>query len=224
MVDPSHSDNTDPMVLLKQQVDQLTANLVQTQQQLATYQSAAGVTPENVASFQEKLDKLDQLAETSSSKKRNTLVQQPNQPLKKTLCDTEHPAKFKLPPLLKYNGTTNPRKHLWQFEAWLQMYKGQEEMCTKMFKGTLEGNAEIWYGNLPADSIDSWNELQEIFMDHYIHNTEREKDIWDLQNVRQTYNEPLKKYFARWKTVLSKTRNVLEETAASAFSVGLVKG
>ena len=89
-----------------------------------------------MAALQEKLKKLDQLTEgtSSSSKGKAPLVQPANQPLNPTLSGKALPDKFKDPIFAKYNGTIDPKRHIWQFDAWLQVHIDQKDMCAKMFK------------------------------------------------------------------------------------------
>jgi hypothetical protein len=128
-------------------VESLTNTLTETQKQLQLQEQNAKpqFTPKEMAILQEKLKKIDKLTEgTSSSSKGKALLVQPiNQPLTPTLSGTAILDKFKDPIFAKYNGMTDPRKHIWQFDAWLQVHADQKDMCAKMFKGTLEGNTAI---------------------------------------------------------------------------------
>lgn len=80
---------------------------------------------------------------------------------------------------------------------WLLPTSYALEYGREFFKGTLTENAVAWYNDLPYNSIDSWDELERVFLFHYIHNAKSETNIFDMQAVKQMYNDPLKKFFSR---------------------------
>ncbi|XP_070003812.1 uncharacterized protein [Nicotiana sylvestris] len=78
------------------------------------------------------------------------------------------PKKFRMPDIPKYNGTTNPNKHITSYTCGI---KGNdlnndeiESVLLKKFGEILSKGAMIWYHNLPPNSIDSFVILADAFV------------------------------------------------------------
>lgn len=97
------------------------------------------------------------------------------------------------------------------------------KICCKNFQRDAYQNAASCYKNLPDDSINSWDELMKAFLCHYIYNTESKIDNFDLQAIKQRYDESLKKFFNRWKNTLTKTQDVKLNVIILAFAYSLFK-
>lgn len=82
-----------------------------------------------------------------------------NQLLPPAILATLPPANSIHPKIEKYNGERGPQAHIWQIDNYLQLFLGETHLRAKLFKGTLIGKVAIWYNNLPAKSINLWDEL-----------------------------------------------------------------
>ncbi|GMH21576.1 hypothetical protein Nepgr_023418 [Nepenthes gracilis] len=74
------------------------------------------------------------------------------------------PAKFKMPPLDSYDGSTNPVDHLDHFHTHLSQQGLEDPVICRYFPLTLKGDAHIWFHHLPSNSIGSLRELTDLFL------------------------------------------------------------
>lgn len=81
----------------------------------------------------------------------------------------------------------------------------------RLFPNSLNATAFTWYINLPANSFQSWTQLEELFHKQFYH-TEQEVTLADLSRLYQMPGEPAKTYITRFKTTRFKCKVVLPET------------
>nr|GEV61830.1 hypothetical protein [Tanacetum cinerariifolium] len=68
-----------------------------------------------------------------------------------------------------------------------------------MFNSMLTGNARVWFGNLPKESIDSYDDLEEAFLENYLQQKKCIKDPVDIRNIKQRDGESTKEFVRRYK-------------------------
>ena len=70
----------------------------------------------------------------------------------------------------------------------------------KQFVRTLKGNAFNWYIDLEHESIDSWKQLEENFLNRF-YSTRRIVSMMELTNTKQWKGEPVIDYKNRWRAL-----------------------
>lgn len=93
-------------------------------------------------------------------------------------------------------------------------------MC-KSFGACIDGPAMQWFMHLPPNSISSFSELHESFIQHFSRSWRAPKQADDLYSIVQKENESLQDFLKRFNSVKVTIPNCLEETAVSAFKKGL---
>ncbi|KAL2480328.1 Uncharacterized protein Adt_33294 [Abeliophyllum distichum] len=73
----------------------------------------------------------------------------------------------------------------------------------RLFPSSLIGIAFSWFINLPANSVQTWQQLEQLFHAQY-HKTESEVTLADLANLRQMPTEWAEVFLQRFKTARSK--------------------
>ncbi|GJY72812.1 reverse transcriptase domain-containing protein [Tanacetum coccineum] len=58
-----------------------------------------------------------------------------------------------------------------------------------MFNSTLTGNAQVWFDDLPPESIDSYNDMREAFLKNYLQQKKCIRDPIVLHNIKQRDGE-----------------------------------
>ncbi|XP_060178197.1 uncharacterized protein LOC132608136 [Lycium barbarum] len=113
------------------------------------------------------------------------------------------PKRFRMPDILKYNGTTEPNEHV---SAYTYAIKGndltdneRESVLLKKFGKTLPKGAMIWYHNLPEHSIDSFSMLADAFIKAHAGAIKVETRKSDLFNVKQQDDQTLREFVARFQ-------------------------
>jgi hypothetical protein len=69
-----------------------------------------------------------------------------------------------------------------------------------LFSLSLTGTAFAWFSSLAPISIDSWDQLEETFHDHFFSGSYQLK-LTDLTSVRQSKEESISDYLKRFKEV-----------------------
>ncbi|XP_070025270.1 uncharacterized protein [Nicotiana sylvestris] len=113
------------------------------------------------------------------------------------------PKKFRMPDIPKYNGTTNPNKHITSYTCGI---KGNdlnddeiESVLLKTFGETLSKRPMICYHNLAPNSIDSFAMLEDAFVKAHagaIKVAIRKSDVF---KIKQRDGEMLKEFLSRFQ-------------------------
>jgi hypothetical protein len=105
------------------------------------------------------------------------------------------PEKFKVPPVKSYDGTGNPVGHLKSCKAHIDLHATSDEIACRAFPLTLEGSAQEWFGGLPANSIDSFEDLAKIFLTQFLASKKHKNTLQYMLALKQREIEPLKIIF-----------------------------
>ncbi|GJX35378.1 reverse transcriptase domain-containing protein [Tanacetum coccineum] len=68
-----------------------------------------------------------------------------------------------------------------------------------MFNSTLTKNARVWFDELPAKSIDSYDDLKKAFLENYLQQKKCIKDPIEIHNIKQRDRESTKDFVRRYK-------------------------
>ncbi|KAL0288558.1 UNVERIFIED_CONTAM: hypothetical protein Scaly_2726500 [Sesamum calycinum] len=70
---------------------------------------------------------------------------------------------IKIPNISEYDGTKDPQDHLDQFLAKADLLDISNVAYYKIFRTTLAGKAMTWFNQLPSGTIDSFEQLSQVF-------------------------------------------------------------
>jgi hypothetical protein len=92
----------------------------------------------------------------------------------------------------KFSGENgrSTHKHIGQFLAQLGELADGKAFHVHLFSLSLTGTAFAWYAALPPNSINSWNDLERKFHEHFFFE-EYELGLADLASVQQGREEPV---------------------------------
>ncbi|KFK24471.1 hypothetical protein AALP_AAs55507U000100, partial [Arabis alpina] len=128
------------------------------------------------------------------------------------------PGRIKLP---VYEGTTDPSDHLMEFEVALgraNFKKAEKDIVyCKLFVESLKGPALQWFYKLEKNSVHTFLQLSELFVQHY--NIFMERKIYDseLWNNKQGETESLWSFMTKFKNTLSKVEGTSNKSALEAL-------
>jgi hypothetical protein len=110
------------------------------------------------------------------------------------------PPGFRAPDFVKFFGADNKstREHISQFLAQLGDLFGTEAFRIRLFSLSLTGSAFAWYSSLPPNSINSWDEIEAKFHDHFF-SDEYELEFTDLSKIQQGREESVHDYLKRFR-------------------------
>jgi hypothetical protein len=126
-----------------------------------------------------------------------------------------------MPDFVKSSGDDNRTtwEHISQYTAQLGEAGTYNSLKVRLFSLSLTGTAFAWFSSLAPNSIDSWDQLEQKFHDHFFSGSYKLK-LTDLTLVRQNKEESVSDYLKRFKEVknccfnLSLTDSDLADLAA----------
>ncbi|KAL9384216.1 hypothetical protein Peur_024539 [Populus x canadensis] len=123
------------------------------------------------------------------------------------------PLSYQPPKFQQFDGKGNPRQHVAHFVETCNNAGTNGDLMVKQFVRSLKGNAFDWYTDLESGSIDTWEQLEREFLNHF-YSTRRVVSMIELTNTRQWKEEPIIDYSHRWRNLSLNCRDRLTETSA----------
>nr|GEW88703.1 reverse transcriptase domain-containing protein [Tanacetum cinerariifolium] len=99
----------------------------------------------------------------------------------------------------KYYESKDPEDHLKIFQAAAKTERWAMQTWCQMFNSTLTENARVWFDDLSKESIDSYDDLKEAFLENYLQQKKCIKDPVDIHNIKQRDGESTKEFVRRYK-------------------------
>ena len=109
-------------------------------------------------------------------------------------------------PKFSGNAIEEPYFHLDEYHAICSTIGGphftQEEVKLRLFQFSLTGKAKQWYHMLPSNSIHTWHEMQQEFLDEFFPMGKTTDAIENIRLFQQQSGEPLHEAWARFKELI----------------------
>jgi hypothetical protein len=133
-----------------------------------------------------------------------------------------YPQGARIPEFSKFSGENgrSTHEHIGQFLAHLGELTYGEAFRVRLFSLSLTGTTFAWYAALPPNSINSWNELESKFHEHFFAG-EYELGLADLASVRQGREESVNDYIRRFRDTRNRCFRIhvaYKELAGLAFN------
>ncbi|XP_070056854.1 uncharacterized protein [Nicotiana tomentosiformis] len=173
--------------------------------------------------LQERVDKIPGAPKLLPKRNAGRFVEQP---YNKEATPHAIPKTFKMPQYLRiYDGTTDPEDHVAHY---VTAVKGNDlnkehvySILLKKFGETLTGWALTWYSQLPAHSIETFEEMADKFVTAHAGAKKAETKVNDIFTIKQSLGERLRDFLALYNKVRMTLPNVSEGMAVAAFQNGL---
>ncbi|GKA83267.1 reverse transcriptase domain-containing protein [Tanacetum coccineum] len=120
-----------------------------------------------------------------------------------------------------YDGSEDPEDHLKIFQAAAKTERWAMPTWCHMFNSTLTGNARVWFDDLPAESIDSYDDLKKAFLENYLQQKKYIKDPIELHNIKQRDGESTEDFVRRYKLESRDVKGAPECMRISGFVHGI---
>jgi hypothetical protein len=135
------------------------------------------------------------------------------------IAKAPRPERLRMPSHVKtYDGSSDPDDHLSLFCAAAENQSDWTmPIWCHMFEQTLVGPARLWFNNLPGASIDSFDDLQDMFEAHFMHQRRYERDPVEIHNIRQREHEPILDFLKRFNQESMEIRGAPEGMKVSGF-------
>ncbi|KAL5837095.1 hypothetical protein ACOSQ3_014264 [Xanthoceras sorbifolium] len=119
--------------------------------------------------------------------KKSSINSFADSPFVDAIALVEMPRKFSFPNMKRYDGTTDPDDHIAQYRQHMFMAaipKDLREACIcKGFGSSLVGPTLQWYTNLPTNSIASFAQLNNMFVEQFASSRKLEKQSGDHSTI-----------------------------------------
>ena len=96
------------------------------------------------------------------------MVRTTDSPFMAAVLECPVPSKFCLPQLKSFYGLKDPLDHLNTFKMTLGLQQPPNEILCRSFPTTLKRPVREWFTNLPTSSIDSFEQLGNSFLCHFV--------------------------------------------------------
>ena len=104
------------------------------------------------------------------------------------------PSKFRLPQLEPFDGHKDPQDHLNTFKMTLSLQQPLDEILCRSFPTSLKGATREWFIKLPTLFIDSFEQLSNAFLRHFVGGQCPKRPVDHLLTTRQGEKETLRSY------------------------------
>ncbi|CAL2270534.1 unnamed protein product [Prunus armeniaca] len=137
---------------------------------------------------------------------------------------------FKVPNFTLFNGEdphASSVEHIGRFSVQCIAIENNPLLKLRLFRNSLSGQAFTWYTNLPANSVQTWEQMESVFHDYY-YTIQLDVTISDLAALKQSEDEPAQDFITKFRKLKMKCRIPMEERhfiqmAQAALKISLRK-
>ncbi|GJU56267.1 reverse transcriptase domain-containing protein [Tanacetum coccineum] len=130
--------------------------------------------------------------------------------------------KTRMPSHIKtYDKSKDLEDHLKIFQAAAKTEQWAMPTWCHMFNSTLTGNTRVWFDDLPAESIDNYDDLKKAFLENYLQQKKYIKDPIELHNIKQRDGESTEDFVRRYKLESRDVKGALECMRIFGFVHGI---
>jgi hypothetical protein len=115
------------------------------------------------------------------------------------ITDLEVPKDFKIPDFPKYDGTGDPKVHVYMYTSRMGAYLKNDKLMIHYFQESLKDSAIRWYLNLDKKEIKTWHDLANAFVRHYKYNIGCAPDKSSLRKLKMGKDEDFRTFALRWR-------------------------
>ncbi|KAL0403974.1 UNVERIFIED_CONTAM: hypothetical protein Sradi_2038200 [Sesamum radiatum] len=134
-------------------------------------------------------------------------------PYTKRIEQLRVPENYQPPKFQQFNGHGDPRQHLAHFVETCNNAGTDGDLLVKQFVISLKDAAFDWYIDLEANSIDSWDDLQNKFFSCY-YSVRRTISMIEIANQHQEKDESVLDYINNWRNLSLNCKYTLSEISA----------
>ena len=142
-------------------------------------------------------------------------------PFTSEIIDEAIPPRFKMPQTELYDGSTDPLDHLEAFKALMLPHGAADGTLCRAFPATLRKAARQWFSNLHPGSISSFEQLDRLFITHFISSRPQRCTSDTLIGNKQKDGESLREYISRFNAATLEVSDLDQVVAMSAMKGSL---
>ncbi|XP_057734207.1 uncharacterized protein LOC130949538 [Arachis stenosperma] len=126
--------------------------------------------------------------------------------------------------LTPYKGIGDPKVHVNKFESMMFLNSDSDPILCRSFSTFLDRAALLWFSNLPAGSISSFDEFAKLFINHFTASKIYVRDSYYLSTIKQGQHEILKDYITCFTTAAMEIPDLNPKVQLHAIKSGLRLG
>ncbi|XP_057747798.1 uncharacterized protein LOC130966992 [Arachis stenosperma] len=146
-------------------------------------------------------------------------------PFSEEIMNLKMPKNFTLSmTLTPYKGIEDPKVHVTKFKSMMFLNSHSDPILCRSFPTFLDGAALLWFSNLPAGFISSFDEFAKLFINHFAASKIYVRDSDYLSAIKQGQHESLKDYMTRFTEAAMEIPDLNPEVQLHAIKSGLWLG
>ena len=102
-----------------------------------------------------------------------------------------------MPLLDSYDGTCDPCEHIATFKTTMHLQGVLDEIMCRAFPTILKGLARVWFSKIPLNTVGSFKELSQLFVNNFIGGQRHKCSSSSLLTIEQGDNESLRSLITR---------------------------
>ena len=118
--------------------------------------------------MRKEMDELRSVIKEKTERSVDRLIKATDSPFTTAVLECLVPSKFRLLQLESFDGLKDFQDHLNTFKMTLGLQQPPDEILYRSFFTTLKGVAREWFTKLPTSSVDSFEQLSNAFLRHFI--------------------------------------------------------
>ena len=144
--------------------------------------------------MRKEMDELRNAIKEKTNRSMDRLVRATDSPFTIAILECPVPSKFRLPQLELFDGLKDPQDHLNTLKTTLGLQQPPDEILCRSFPTTFKGAAREWFTKLPTSSINSFEQLSNAFLCHFVRGQCPKRLADHLLTIRQGEKETLRLY------------------------------
>ena len=167
------------------------------------------------------MDELRNAINEKTDRSVDRMVRATNSPFITDVLECPVPSKFLLPQLEPFDRLKDLQDHLNTFKTTLGLQQPPDKILCRSFLTTLKGAAREWFTKLPMSSVDSFEQLSNAFLCHFIGGQRPKRPADHLLTVRQREKETLRSYMKRFTRETLEVDKTDDKVQLTTFKAGL---
>ncbi|XP_050290483.1 uncharacterized protein LOC126728741 [Quercus robur] len=171
--------------------------------------------------MRKEMDELRSAIKEKTDRSVDKMVRATDSPFTTAVLECPILSKFRLPQLEPFDGLRDPQDHLNTFKMTLGLQQPPNEILCRSFPTTLKGAAREWFTKLPTSSVDSFEQLSNAFLRHFIGGQRPKRSADLLLIIRQGEKETLRSYVKRFIQETLEVDEGDDKVQLTTFKAGL---
>ena len=167
------------------------------------------------------MDELRKAIKGQIDRSLDRMVRITDSPLTMAVLECPMPSKILLPQLGPFDGLKDPLDHLNTFKTTLVLQQPPDKILCRSFPTPLKGAAREWFTKLPKSSIDSFEQLSNAFLRHFVSGQRPKRPANHLLTIRQREKETLRSYMKRFTQETLEVDEADNKVQLTTFKAGL---